>query len=95
MKVKEHSLETQYRKYFVQFLGWFDDARCLYIIMDFFEHGDLHKYMRKNGTIPETEAASITAQVAQALQYMHDEDYIHRDIKPPVRSDADHSEERY
>ena len=59
--------------------------------MEFLEHGDLHNHMRNNGTFPETEAASITAQVAQALQYMHEKGFIHRDIKPKVGSDADHS----
>ncbi|KAJ5343818.1 uncharacterized protein N7506_003642 [Penicillium brevicompactum] len=65
-----------------QFLGWFDDARHIYMAMEFFEHGDLHKRMEKYGTFPETEAALITAQVAQALQYMHEKRFIHRDIKP-------------
>lgn len=61
------------------------------MVMEFFEHGDLHKQMKISGTFPETEAALITAQVAQALQYMHEKRFIHRDIKPPVGSDADYS----
>ncbi|KAJ5648572.1 kinase-like domain-containing protein [Penicillium lividum] len=49
--------------------------------MELLEYGDLQKYLSFN-PIPESEAASITAQVAQALQYMHQENFVHRDIKP-------------
>ncbi|KAJ6032546.1 kinase-like domain-containing protein [Penicillium herquei] len=59
--------------------------------MEFFEHGDLHNRISNYGTFPETQAALITAQVAQALQYMHEKGFIHRDIKPSVGSDAYHS----
>lgn len=59
--------------------------------MEFFEHGDLAKRMANYGTFPEIEAALITAQVAQALQYMHEKRFIHRDIKPQVGSVADYS----
>ena len=57
--------------------------------MEFFEYGDLQKYIIK--PFSEPEAASITVQVAQALQYMHQKNFVHRDIKPLVGSDADRS----
>ncbi|KOS45758.1 hypothetical protein ACN38_g3349 [Penicillium nordicum] len=70
----------EYRNYFVQCLGWFDDIEHFYIAMEFFEYGDLQKYIIK--PFSEPEAASITVQVAQALQYMHQKNFVHRDIKP-------------
>ncbi|RDW93378.1 uncharacterized protein DSM5745_00700 [Aspergillus mulundensis] len=76
-KTAEHK---QYRDHFVQFLGWFDDANCFYLAMELLEYGDLQKYI--TAPFPEPEAASIVAQVAQALQYMHRNNFVHRDIKP-------------
>lgn len=52
--------------------------------MEFLEYGDLQQYITK--PFPEPEAALVTSQVAQALQYMHQKNYVHRDIKPLVHS---------
>lgn len=50
--------------------------------MEFLEFGDLQKFI--TAPFPEPEAASIVAQVGQALQYMHRKSFVHRDIKPLV-----------
>ncbi|KAI1293231.1 kinase-like protein [Xylaria venustula] len=47
----------------------------------FIQHGNLQQYIDQ-GIFPEPEAASVTAQVAQALQYMHQKRFVHRDLKP-------------
>ncbi len=73
----------QYEKHFVRCLGWFDDADYMYIAMEYVEHGNLQKYIRNPP--PEVEAAAIVAQVARALQYMHQKGFVHRDLKPMVR----------
>ncbi|KAJ5372058.1 kinase-like domain-containing protein [Penicillium concentricum] len=70
----------QYKQHFVQFLGWFDDLENVYIAMEFLQYGDLQKFIK--APFPEPEAASIVFQVAQALQYMHRKNFVHRDIKP-------------
>ncbi|QMW44319.1 hypothetical protein G4B11_007739 [Aspergillus flavus] len=69
-----------YKHHFVQFLGWFDDPDNFYIAMEFVEHGDLQSFI--TAPFPEHEAAVIIAQVAQALQYMHQHNFVHRDVKP-------------
>ncbi|KAJ5520691.1 hypothetical protein N7463_001144 [Penicillium fimorum] len=72
------SYTPEYKQHFVQFLGWFDDLENSYIVMEFLQHGDLQKFI--NAPFPEPEAASIVFQVAQALQYMHRKNFVHRDI---------------
>ncbi|KAL3470170.1 kinase-like domain-containing protein [Aspergillus californicus] len=72
---------AEYRNHFVQCLGWFDDEHHLYIAMEFMYFGDLQQYITCR-PFPESEAASITSQVAQGLCYMHENHFVHRDLKP-------------
>ncbi|KAJ5715231.1 uncharacterized protein N7483_012412 [Penicillium malachiteum] len=71
----------EYKHYFVQFLSWFDDTKNLYIAMEFIEYGNLHEFIILR-SIPEPESAMITHQVAQALLYMHQKNFVYRDLKP-------------
>ncbi|KAI1111773.1 kinase-like domain-containing protein [Nemania sp. NC0429] len=73
--------QPHYQQHFVRFLGWFEDPTDLYIAMEFIEHGNLQQYIDQ-GLFPEPEAASVTVQVARALQFMHEKHFVHRDLKP-------------
>ncbi|KAI1125457.1 kinase-like domain-containing protein [Nemania abortiva] len=73
--------QPEYQKHSVRFLGWFEDSVDLYIAMEFIQYGNLQQYINQ-GIFPEPEATAVTAQVAQALQYMHRRHFVHRDLKP-------------
>ncbi|KAI0201399.1 kinase-like domain-containing protein [Astrocystis sublimbata] len=73
--------QPQFQEHFVRFLGWFEDPMALYLAMEFVEHGNLQAYINQ-GIFPEEEAAAITAQLAKALHYMHQKEFVHRDFKP-------------
>jgi serine/threonine protein kinase len=62
--------------------GFFDDATHLYIVLEYMEHGTLYSQLKKNKILPEADAAAIIRQVALAVEYLHDHDIAHRDIKP-------------
>ena len=55
--------------------------------MEYCEFGDLHKYMQDHGRLPEQETREIAAQLAEGLQFMHSENFAHRDLKPRVSID--------
>ncbi|KAL4860897.1 kinase-like domain-containing protein [Aspergillus spectabilis] len=64
---------AEYRRYFVQFLGCFDDTDHLYLAIEFIEYGDLQRFITT--PFPVSEAVSIVIQIAQALQYMHQKSF--------------------
>jgi serine/threonine protein kinase len=73
----------QYPYEFVQFYGWFEDSRNLYLAMEYLPHGDLRCFVEKG--IPEDEVKSITIQLLEGLSIMHQNLITHRDLKPAVR----------
>ncbi|KAI5645143.1 protein kinase domain-containing protein [Phthorimaea operculella] len=52
-----------------------------YIFMRFGENGDLLGYILKNGAVSENQSRVWTRQLALGLQYLHELEITHRDIK--------------
>jgi len=59
-------------------LGVADDHA--YLAMEYFHHGDLRRRMR-SGVSP-AEALGFASQIAHALEALHTEGILHRDLKP-------------
>ena len=53
-----------------------------YLAMEFIDGVGLEKVIRDSGPLPIERAALIAAQVADALDYAHQNSVVHRDIKP-------------
>ena len=54
----------------------------IYYITPFMEGGDLYHKLKEKGTFPEDIVKFIAAQVAIALQHLHDLGIAYRDLKP-------------
>jgi serine/threonine-protein kinase len=53
-----------------------------YLAMEVLEGTDLKDYCTEENILPRTEVLRITAEVAEALDYAHDNGVVHRDSKP-------------
>ena len=53
-----------------------------FLVLELVEGSDLDGIVRKHGPLPVSEAIDAMIQSAKALQYVHDQGMVHRDIKP-------------
>ncbi|SFG35063.1 serine/threonine protein kinase [Planifilum fulgidum] len=53
-----------------------------YIVMEYVEGPTLKEYIQESGPLPPEEAVYIATQICDALAHAHDNQIIHRDIKP-------------
>jgi serine/threonine-protein kinase len=53
-----------------------------FLVMEYIEGRSLGQALSEMGAFPLRDALRITRQIAAALKYLHDEGYLHRDVKP-------------
>lgn len=75
-------ISIQYEHCFVKSFGWYDDKNSIFIAMEYLPNGDLHKYL--GSPLLESEGQHIVSQVLEGLCFMHQNGFIHRDLKPAV-----------
>lgn len=73
----------QYPQYFVQFSGWFEDDHNIYLAMKYVECGDLAGLLLDDD-MAEDDVKTITTQLLNGLEVMHENNFCHRDLKPQV-----------
>ena len=67
---------------FVEFLGWFEEPKTLYIAMEYLKEGDLTKHI--GAPLPQETVQNISKQILEGLKVMHQQGIAHRDLKPAV-----------
>jgi serine/threonine protein phosphatase PrpC len=53
-----------------------------YIVMEFLQGQTLGQVMKSVKPMPESDALKIASRICDALQYLHENEVIHRDLKP-------------
>ncbi|KAK0560287.1 spindle assembly checkpoint kinase [Tilletia horrida] len=64
--------------------GYFHDPGRVFLMLEFAGKGELYRLLGKipDRRLPEWQAAKYTAELTDALIYLHAKNVIHRDIKP-------------
>ncbi|KAF2187460.1 Pkinase-domain-containing protein [Zopfia rhizophila CBS 207.26] len=88
MKQVEHTnderrmLQQVKHPFLITLWGTFQDSKNLYMVMDFVEGGELFSLLRKSQRFPNPVAKFYAAEVTLALDYLHQQNVIYRDLKP-------------
>ncbi|KAF2686294.1 Pkinase-domain-containing protein [Lentithecium fluviatile CBS 122367] len=88
MKQVEHTnderrmLQQVKHPFLITLWGTFQDSKNLYMVMDFVEGGELFSLLRKSQRFPNPVAKFYAAEVTLALEYLHAQNIIYRDLKP-------------
>jgi hypothetical protein len=68
----------------VRIIDYFHDDSGQYLLMDLVRGTDLYVLLQQRGNpgLPLEEAIRYTRQTCEALQYVHEQQIVHRDVKP-------------
>ncbi|RDW20823.1 serine/threonine protein kinase [Oceanobacillus arenosus] len=58
------------------------EDHVMYIVMEYVDGMTLKEYIQRHGSIDVSEALDIMRQLTSAIAHAHDNDIVHRDIKP-------------
>jgi serine/threonine-protein kinase len=59
-----------------------EEAHILYMVMEYVEGMTLKEYIQQHGPVDVREAVRIMKQLTDAIAHAHENDIVHRDIKP-------------
>jgi serine/threonine protein kinase len=76
------AVSTLKHPHLVQGLDFGLEEASPYVVMEMVEGESLWARIHREGPLPEADAVRIMIQIAQALELVHQHNYVHRDIKP-------------
>ena len=68
--------------FIVRLAGTFQDAKYLYMALEYIVGGEFFTHLRRAGRFDHPAARFYASQVVLAFEYMHGSDFIYRDLKP-------------
>ncbi|XP_061107039.1 serine/threonine-protein kinase 3-like [Conger conger] len=80
------ALKVLKHPFIVEYSDSFEDIKDLYIVMEYCEGGDLSQEIQKHkdtgGYFTEDQILSWFAEISSAVQHVHENNILHRDIMP-------------
>ena len=59
-----------------------EDQGRLFMAVEYMAGGDLHQWLKTHGNLGFRQIAGLIADIAEALDYAHNQDVVHGDVKP-------------
>lgn len=82
VKAERNVLAEVKNPYVVKLYYSFQDADCLYLLMEYLPGGDIMTMLMRKDILTEEETRYYMAETILAVEAIHGNNYIHRDIKP-------------
>jgi calcium/calmodulin-dependent protein kinase I len=73
---------SQYEKYVVQILDFYEEEDFFYLVRDFMSGGNVFDRILKKSKYTEENTKELTKSLLTAVQCMHEAGIAHRDLKP-------------
>src|SRR3954451_10348309 len=89
-EIEARLLSSLHHPRVVNVMDYFTEETGVYLVMEMIEGKDLGAILRERGNpgLPRAEAIEYTRQACEALQYVHDQQIAHPDVKPANLIDA-------
>jgi calcium/calmodulin-dependent protein kinase I len=81
MRKEKNILQSLNHPNIVKYINYFEDDKRYYLIEELVDGGDLIDVLKVKKRYVEVDAKKLVLSLLQAVQYMHSNNIIHRDIK--------------
>ena len=65
-----------------ELIAYFEEDGCLYLVQELIEGENLYNELQTKGVFTEAQIYQLLDEILPVLQFIHDRQVIHRDIKP-------------
>lgn len=76
------NLSNLHNKGIIKVIELFEENQTAYYVMEYVSHGSLDEQIKVKGKLSSEECVAYTLQIAEALDYMHQNKMLHLDLKP-------------
>eukprot|EP00923_Selenidium_pygospionis_P006047 GHVN01010421.1.p1 GENE.GHVN01010421.1~~GHVN01010421.1.p1 ORF type:complete len:320 (+),score=47.77 GHVN01010421.1:212-1171(+) len=82
VKNEKEILQRLNHPFIVNLWSTFQDERCLYMVMEYVNGGELFSLLKEHRGIPVDHSRFYSSEIVVALEYIHNLDIVYRDLKP-------------
>lgn len=68
--------------FIVSLFGTFQDAECVYFMLEYCAGGDAYRMLQQRKRFSEDEALFVASEALLAVEYIHKSGFVYRDLKP-------------